>query len=109
MVVDTVRRWRAPGWLFTHIASGEKRDQVTAARLKRMGVTAGWPDLIFFGIHGEVCAVELKAERGRLSEAQAAVRQHLEQAGHGYLVSSDYREVIETLVSWGVLRGISVQ
>jgi hypothetical protein len=28
-----------PGWIYTHVASGEKRDQVTAARLKRMGVT----------------------------------------------------------------------
>jgi hypothetical protein len=110
MVADTVRRWRSPGWIFTHIASGEKRDQVTAARLKRMGVVGGFPDLMFFGIGGEVCAVELKAKGGRLSEAQAAVRHHLEQAGHGYLVSSDYREIVETLKSWGVLRGgISVQ
>jgi hypothetical protein len=30
-------------------------------------------------------------------EAQAAVKRHLEQAGHGYLCSSDYREVVETL------------
>ena len=99
-----------PGWIFTHIASGEKRDQVTAARLKRMGVTAGFPDLIFFGPHGEVCCVELKARNGRLSEAQAAVKRHIEAAGHGYLVSSDYREVIETLKAWDELKDcISVQ
>jgi hypothetical protein len=109
-VVDTVRRWIMPGWIYTHIASGEKRDQVTAARLKRMGVNPGFPDLVFFGPHGEVCFIELKAGRGRLSEAQAAVRQHLEAAGHGYLVSSDYREVVEMLIGWRVLRsGIHVQ
>jgi hypothetical protein len=109
-VVDTVRRWIMPGWRFTHIASGEKRDQVTAARLKRMGVTPGWPDLVFFGPGGAVCFVELKAKAGRLSEAQAAIRQHLEAAGHGYHCSSDYRDVVETLKAWGVLRaGISVQ
>jgi hypothetical protein len=35
---------------------------------------------------------------------------HLVAAGHGYLVSSDYRDVVETLKAWGVLRGgISVQ
>jgi hypothetical protein len=45
-VADTVKRWIMPGWIYTHIASGEKRDQVTAARLKRMGVTAGFPDLV---------------------------------------------------------------
>ena len=24
--VDTIRRWILPGWIYTHIASGEKRD-----------------------------------------------------------------------------------
>ena len=57
-VVDTVKRWIIPGWIFTRIASGEKRDPVTAARLKRMEVTAGFPDLAFFDPHGEVCFIE---------------------------------------------------
>jgi hypothetical protein len=35
---------------------------------------------------------------------------HLVAAGHGYLASSDYRDVVETLKGWGVLRsGIHVQ
>jgi hypothetical protein len=59
-VVDTVKRWLQPNWIFTHIASGEKRDPVTAARLKRMGVMAGFPDLVFIGPNGAVCWVELK-------------------------------------------------
>ena len=50
------------------------------------------------------------AEPGRLSESQIAVEAHLEAAGHGYFCSSDYRDVIETLKGWGVLRsGIHVQ
>ena len=32
------------------------------------GVVGGFPDLMFFGIKGEVCCVELNAEGGRLSE-----------------------------------------
>jgi hypothetical protein len=109
-VADTVRRWLNPGWIFTHVASGEKRDPVTAARLKRMGVTAGFPDLVFFGPRGQCCWIELKAKGGRLSAAQGEVASHLIAAGHGYLCSSDYRDVIETLKQWGALRsGISVQ
>jgi hypothetical protein len=65
---------------------------------------------MFLGAHSEVCFVELKAKAGRLSEAQAAIAAHLVRAGHGYLCSSDYRDVVETLKGWGVLRsGIHVQ
>ena len=32
--------------------------------MKRMGVVGGFPDLVFFGPHGEVCFIELKASRG---------------------------------------------
>jgi hypothetical protein len=109
-VVDTCDRWINPGWLFTHLASGEKRDVVTAARLKRMGVRPGFPDLMFLGVDGRICWIELKAKRGRLSAVQGVIAEFLMAAGHGYLCSSDYREIIETLKGWGALRsGISVQ
>jgi len=75
-----------------------------------MGVTADFPDLMFIGPRGQVCWIELKASRGRLSEAQGDVASHLVTAGHGYLCSSDYRDVIETLKGRGVVRsGIHVQ
>jgi hypothetical protein len=65
---------------------------------------------IFF-FRGRVCFVELKAkEGGLLSEAQAAVAAHLVAAGHGYLCSGDYRDIIETLKGWGALRSfVNVQ
>jgi hypothetical protein len=35
---------------------------------------------------------------------------HFLQGGHGYLCSSNYRDIVETLKGWGVLRsGIAVQ
>jgi hypothetical protein len=109
-VADVVRRWIMPGWIYTHIASGERRDAVTAARLKRMGVVAGWPDMQFFGPYGQVCFVEIKARGGRLSEAQADIASHLVAAGHGYLCSASFDDIIATLKDWGVVRsGISVQ
>jgi hypothetical protein len=102
-VADVVRRWIMPQWIFTHIASGEKRDQITASRLRRMGVTPGFPDLMFIG-PGRVCWIELKAKGGRLSEAQAAVASHLVAAGHGYLCSDSFDDVVATLKAWGVVR-----
>ena len=48
--------------------------------------------------------------KNRLSEGQIAVKGLLEAGGHGYHCSCDYRDVIETLQGWGVLRaGISMQ
>jgi hypothetical protein len=45
-----------------------------------------------------------------LSDHQAAVKLHLEQARPRLSLSSDYRDVIEVLKGWGVLRSIvSVQ
>jgi hypothetical protein len=109
-VVDIVRRWINPGWIFTHIPNGEKRDIVTAARLKRMGVQPGFPDLMFIGPPGRVCWLELKAKGGRLTEAQGAIASRLLGAGQGYLCSSDYTEIVDWLKGWGVLRsGIHVQ
>ena len=96
-VVDTIRRWIMPGWIYTHIASGERRDQITAARFDPF--RAAWGSLR-----------HRAQDNGRSSEAQAAMKRHFEQAGHGYLCSSDYRDVIKKLKDWGVLRsGISVQ
>src|SRR5258707_4612835 len=77
MVADTVRRWIRPGWIWTHIANGEKRDAITGARLKRMGVTARFPDLMFFGPRGRVCFLELKRPGGRLDENQDEIAWHL--------------------------------
>jgi hypothetical protein len=65
---------------------------------------------MFFGPHGQVCFVELKAQAGRMTDAQAAIAAHLIRADHGYLCSSDYRDVVATLKDWGVLRsGTHVQ
>jgi hypothetical protein len=57
--------------------SGEYRDSITASRLQRLGVVAGWPDLQFAGPDRKMVFLELKRRGGRLSEAQAAMRAHL--------------------------------
>jgi hypothetical protein len=70
-----VRRWLDPRWRFTHMPSGEYRDSVTASRLSQLGVVAGWPDLQFAGPDRKMVFLELKSRRGRLSLAQAAMRE----------------------------------
>ena len=49
--------------------ANELRDPATAGRLKRLGVMAGWPDLLFAGPGARMAFLELKRRGGRLNEA----------------------------------------
>jgi len=109
MVADTIRRWIRPGWIFTHLPMGEYRDPVTAVKLKRMGVTPGWPDFVFFSDDGRVCFLELKRHGEGPSERQAAMALFLMQGGHGYLCTSSYDVAVRQLVEWEIVRRVIVQ
>jgi hypothetical protein len=108
-LVQLIDRWPAPGskWIYTHIASGEKRDIVTAARLKRMGVKRGWPDFIFVDeASRRVFFLELKRRGQQPSEEQWRIALHLESAGCEYRWTDDLREAIAWLKDLGVLRSM---
>ena len=49
--------------------------------------------------------LELKRRGGRLSEAQAGMREHLEGCGFAYLCTDDIDLAIEWLKQHGVQRG----
>jgi hypothetical protein len=85
--------------------AGERRDAVTAGRLKRLGVVAGWPDLQFAGPGARMAFPELKRRGGRLSEAQEAIRDHLEACGFDYLMTDSVDAAIAWLMARGILRG----
>lgn len=103
-VADALRRWCSPFWRYTHIPAGEKRDMVTAMRLKRMGVVAGFPDFVFAGPDAQVFWLELKRPGGRLSEGQSEIALHLIKCGFGYLCTDDYGDAIGTLCDRGIVR-----
>jgi len=111
VVADICRRWILPEWRFTHLPFGEHRNKVTAIRLHRMGVTAGWPDFIFVGPQRRVFWLELKRKgSGRLSEDQAYLAAHLMACGFGYLCTDDVGDAVATLKDLGILRAnIEVQ
>src|SRR5262249_51151876 len=104
-LADFVRRWLHPHWKATHLPFGEKRSIVTAARLKRMGVTPGWPDFVFVGPNPAVFWLELKRKgSGRLSDGQAEIAAHLIACGFGYLCTDSLDDAVATLVDLGILR-----
>ena len=57
------------------------------AMRKASGVTPGWPDLAIALPGGRTAYVEMKAERGRLSEAQNVVHARLRALGHVVVVA----------------------
>jgi hypothetical protein len=103
-LADLLRQWINPAWKFTHLPFGEKRSPATGERLKRMGVTAGWPDFMFVGPHARAVFVELKRKgSGRLSEQQINIRSHLMRCGFTYLVTDSLDDAVKTLQDLSIL------
>lgn len=85
-------------WLY-HTPNGKKRDKLTAARLKAMGVVPGVPDLIlpvrtsdYTGL-----AIEMKSSTGSLSPEQRDWQEHYIIQGWRFAVcrsAEDARSVL---------------
>jgi hypothetical protein len=99
-------QWRShPGVFAFHPANGGFRKPVEAAILKGLGVVAGIPDLVI--IHrGQVYALELKTETGKLTDAQRITHEKLRRAGAEVATVYGSDEALEQLEGeWRLLRG----
>jgi hypothetical protein len=88
---------------WTHFPAGEVRNAKTGAKLKRMGLKAGWGDFIFVlpgGIHAEL---EIKVEQGRVTPSQVAHGRHICALGAKYEVAYSVLGAMQILKSWGVI------
>ena len=108
-LADTLDRWLAPGWMYTHLPFGEHRTEMTGARLKRMGTKRGWPDFVFVGQGRELIFLELKNRINKLTNEQVMVAQHLKECGFTFLLANSYESAVTQLKTYGVLQSIHVQ
>ena len=109
-IADVLRCWSLPTVEWTHVPLGELRSAATAGKLARMGTRRGWADFQIFHADGRVMFLEVKRPGGKLSEDQQRIADHMRKAGHRFEVVDSVGAAIETLGSWGVVRGgISVQ
>jgi hypothetical protein len=108
-----------PGVLAFHISNeayfGEDRQRaiIQMALLKKMGFLPGVPDwLLFWGqqrMHGDVpyvtpkmAAIELKTEKGTLSQSQIDFQTKWTNLGGKYAVCRSMEEIQEAVVAWGL-------
>lgn len=111
MVADCLRRWVMPGWQWTHFPAGEARARGAGARLQRMGLQPGWPDLQLLSPVGRIAFLELKrAAGGRLSDDQIKFRDWCILRGVSWQLATDLREAMAALEALGAVRaGIRVE
>ena len=92
-----------PGVVWFHVPNGGSRTAAEAGRFKALGVKAGVPDLLAVR-DGRLFGLELKADGGRVSEAQAVMLAELEAAGAIVGVANGLDEALATLERWQIIR-----
>lgn len=94
---------------WTHFPAGEKRDARTGAKLKAMGLAAGWPDFLFVLPNGLLATIELKKPGGRTSEAQDDFAEKAQACGCGVAVCYSVEDVQAVLTRWLELFGLKLR
>jgi hypothetical protein len=97
----------ARGCFVFHVPNGGYRTPTEGAILKGQGVRAGVPD-IFAIMGGRTFAIEVKANGGRLSSAQAEALECLRAAGADAAVTYGLDSALRWLEQRGLLRGRTV-
>lgn len=99
-------RWSLPkGWLVVHVPNGGSRTPIEGAKMKALGVVAGWPDLSIYGPTGSYF-MEVKAPKGRLSQCQHRIIDQLSDMGRHVAVVRSLDEAQAYAREWNLpLRG----
>ena len=109
-VASQIRKRGTPGMVWWHTANGARYGGENPARhgaiMKKLGVRAGVSDFVF--LHdGKFFALELKAPKGKPTEAQLAFLDDVNKAG-GFSVCADGLDrALACLEDWGLLKGKS--
>jgi VRR-NUC domain len=103
-VADVLKDHALPTWRWSHVPAGERRDVRTGARLKRMGLQKGWPDIVLINPAGIFHALELKRVGEDLSEDQDQFQLWAIRHGVPHSVAYSLDEAFAALNAWGCLR-----
>ncbi|MCC7047180.1 MAG: VRR-NUC domain-containing protein [Alphaproteobacteria bacterium] len=100
-----IRRRGVPGLFAFHPKNGGIHQRGRRAGINTgMGVVPGVPDVIL--IHNSKCyAIELKTERGKLSDEQSKTISNMMVAGAQCAVAFGLDDALARLESWGLMKG----
>lgn len=96
-----IARLRLSGVVCHHSPNAARRNPITGARLKQEGMITGWPDLTLVGPDKRIAFFEVKAEKGRTSDAQDECIAMLRRLGHDVAVVRSQDEAVLMLQEWG--------
>src|ERR1019366_9945897 len=99
-VADILRAHALPEWRWSHFPAGEWRGLITGARLKRMGLMRGWPDIQLLSPIGRFYGLELKREGESLTEDQEAFQLWAIQKSVPYSVAYSIDDALAVLDAW---------
>jgi hypothetical protein len=95
-----------PDLIYFHPANEGRRSVVTGAHLKALGMLPGVADLVIIR-DGKAHFMEVKAEKGRLSDAQKEFAVLAVKAGAEWAVVHSIAEAITVLRDWQVIRKLA--
>jgi hypothetical protein len=103
-IIDHLK-WRGvPGVFAFAVPNGGWRSTVEAAIFKSLGVVAGIPDVLI--LHDGCCyALEIKSDRGRLTDVQRDAHGRMREAGACVAVVHGIDAALAQLAEWRLLRG----
>jgi hypothetical protein len=83
-------------------AGGYGLTRAAAARLYRLGLQAGFPDLLIQWNPGRSLWIEMKTAKGRASDAQKALHPRLEALGFPVHICRSVEDVLEVIRGYDV-------
>lgn len=92
-----------PVFAFHPKNSGWKSIQ-TAVRDKKLGIKAGVADIVIMWKGSNIGFIELKTEKGKLSDSQKEFRDTCESFSFQYAVCRSVLDVANTIKGWGIIR-----
>jgi hypothetical protein len=102
-VAELLRCHALPTWRWTHFPAGEWRGVITGARLKRMGLMRGFPDIQLISPAGVFHGLELKRTGESLTGDQEAFQLWSVANGVPYSVAYSIDEALAVLNAWKCL------